>query len=54
MKRELSAFNGKKLSNNIDENIDLFSTIFEKDAAMRKREIIIGLCFDQIQYSSGI
>ena len=42
MKRELSAFNGKKLSNNIDENIDLFSTIFEKDAAMRKREIIIG------------
>lgn len=42
MKRELRYFENKKISENIDENIDLFGEIFAKDAAIRKRELIFG------------
>lgn len=41
MKRELSSFKNKKLSENIEENIIFFAEIFKKDAAIRKREIIL-------------
>ncbi len=44
MNRELSNFRNKKLSENIDENIKLLSEIFENDAAIRSREIVVNGC----------
>lgn len=41
MKRELSSFKDIKLKENIDENIAFFAEIFKKDAALRKREIVL-------------
>lgn len=42
MERELENFKNVKIFNNIDENIKFFDEIFEKDAAIRKREVSLG------------